>query len=172
MKWFLKCLRQYADFKGRARRKEYWWFTLINYIIILILSFIWIFTTDANGIFLNPALYIILAYCLAIFVPTLSVMVRRLHDIGRSGLWCLYMMIAQFVFSFISAIGNASGNTLSLATLIGGIGEICVFIWMLVWFFTDSQQGENEWGPNPKGEGNAVTESDDSDTIKEDHQSL
>lgn len=86
MKWFLKCIRQYADFKGRARRKEYWWFTLINYIIFMILSFIWIFTTDENGIFLNPALFIILAYCLAIFVPTLSVMVRRLHDIGRSGL--------------------------------------------------------------------------------------
>ena len=83
MKWFLKCIRQYADFKGRARRKEFWWFTLINFIICLILSFIWIFITDAKGIFLNPALYVILAYCLAFFVPNLSVMVRRWHIRGR-----------------------------------------------------------------------------------------
>ena len=171
MKWFLKCLRQYADFKGRARRKEFWWFTLINFIICLILSFIWIFITDAKGTFLNPALYVILAYCLAFFVPNLSVMVRRLHDIGRSGLWCLYMMIAQFVFSFISALGNASGNALSLGKFIGGIGEICVFIWMLIWLFTDSQQGENEWGPNPKGEGNAVAESEATATTEEISQS-
>ena len=171
MKWFLKCLRQYADFKGRARRKEFWWFTLINYSICLTLSFIWIFITDAKGTFLNPALYVILAYYLAFFVPTLSVMVRRLHDIGRSGLWCLYMMIALFVFSFISTLGNASGNTLSLGKFIGGIGEICVFIWMLVWLFTDSQQGENDWGPNPKGEGNAVAESEATATTEEISQS-
>lgn len=171
MKWFLKCIRQYADFKGRARRKEFWWFTLINFIICLILSFIWIFITDAKGIFLNPALYVMGAYYLALLVPTLSVMVRRLHDVGRSGLWCLYMMIALFVFSFISAIGSATGNTLSLATFIGNIGEVCVSIWMLAWFYTDSQHGENEWGPNPKGEGNPVAESEGIATIEDDRQS-
>ena len=37
MKWFIKCFKQYADFKGRARRREFWWFTLINFIIAFIL---------------------------------------------------------------------------------------------------------------------------------------
>lgn len=185
MKWFLKCFKQYADFSGRARRKEYWWFFLINFFIGTILSIIWtanIFShaedssqmevpmSIMSNVF-TPTYFIILIYGLTILIPSIAVAVRRLHDIGRSGLWYLYMIIALFVFSFIMGMGSVSGDIMSIGMVIGIVGIIGVYIWMLIWFVKDSQYGENEWGPNPKGEGNPV-EGEETSTIKENNQTL
>ena len=75
MEWYLKVLKQYGDFNGRARRKEYWMFVLFNII----------FTGIATLI--SPKLYAI--YTLAVLIPNLAVSVRRLHDVGKSGWWQL-----------------------------------------------------------------------------------
>ena len=75
MEWYLKVLKQYGDFSGRARRKEYWMFVLFNII----------FTGIATLI--SPKLYAI--YTLAVLIPNLAVSVRRLHDINKSGWWLL-----------------------------------------------------------------------------------
>ncbi len=80
MNWYVKCLQQYADFNGRARRTEYWMFTLVNSIIVIVLSII--------GIKLLSSLY-----GLAVLIPGLAVAVRRLHDIGKSGWMYLLMLI-------------------------------------------------------------------------------
>lgn len=113
MNWYLKCWKQYADFTGRARRTEYWMFALVNFGIALLLELILGFT------FLYFLTYV---YSLAIFIPSLAVCVRRLHDIGRSGWW--------YLIGLIPVVG---------------------WIILIIWFCTDSQPGANKWGPNPKG---------------------
>jgi uncharacterized membrane protein YhaH (DUF805 family) len=77
--WYLKVLKQYADFNGRARRKEYWMFVLFNFIIAVVLGIV-------AGIIRLPILTTI--YSLAVLVPGIAVGVRRMHDIGKSG-WVL-----------------------------------------------------------------------------------
>ncbi len=119
MNWYLKVLKQYADFVGRARRKEYWMFVLFN----IIFSVIAMLLDNVLGIAMEEIGYgpVTGIYLLAIILPGLAVAVRRLHDIGKSG-WMI------------------------LITLIPLIGSI----WLLVLLVTDSNPGDNEYGPNPK----------------------
>ncbi|MDR2145291.1 MAG: DUF805 domain-containing protein [Tannerella sp.] len=118
MKWYLKVLEQYADFSGRARRKEYWMFYLFNTIIIILLAILKKLT-HSEGYYGLGFLHFI--YLLAVFVPSLAVGVRRLHDIDRSGV--------NILLSLIPLIGN---------------------IILLVWALEDGVPEENEWGPDPK----------------------
>ncbi len=83
--WYVKCLKNYANFTGRARRKEYWFFTL-TYLIALILMIIIDSILGTNGIL--SAIFI-----LAMIIPSLAVAVRRLHDIHKSGWYWLIQMI-------------------------------------------------------------------------------
>ncbi len=87
MGWYLKVLRQYADFTGRARRKEYWMFALVSTIISVVLAIF------ASALSLHNVLSPGLLYSLAVLLPTLAVSVRRLHDTGRSGWWLLISII-------------------------------------------------------------------------------
>ncbi len=119
MNWYLKVLNQYADFSGRARRKEYWMFVLFNMIFAIVaMIFDNIFGIAIEGIGYGP-LYGL--YVLAMLIPGLAVTVRRLHDVGKSG-W-------MFLIVLIPLVG---------------------VIWLLVLTVTDSQQGTNKWGENPK----------------------
>lgn len=94
MKWYLKCLSQYADFQGRARRKEYWMFVLINSVISLIFS---IFILLPNSSYLRLVLlFTYLVYSLLVIIPGLAVCVRRLHDIGKSG-WNYLLVLIPLV---------------------------------------------------------------------------
>jgi len=92
MSWYIKVLKQYADFNGRARRKEYWMFVLFNIIFSIIISIIEL----AIGMIDFAVLSLI--YSLAVLIPSLAVTVRRLHDTGRSGWW--------FFISFIPFVGS------------------------------------------------------------------
>ncbi|MCH4551409.1 DUF805 domain-containing protein [Aestuariibaculum lutulentum] len=98
MNWYLKVVKDnYANFDGRARRKEYWMFTLINSLILFGLIAISVaisVTSDALG-FLS--LYFI--YILAMIIPSLAVSVRRLHDIGKSG-WYYLVAFIPFIGTF------------------------------------------------------------------------
>ena len=119
MNWYIKCLKQYADFSGRARRKEFWMFVLFNTIISIMLIIV-----DASiGTFDNELGVGVLSsiYSLAVLIPSLAVCVRRLHDIGKSGL-------SYFIF---------------LVPLVGP------FI-LLIWFCKEGEQSSNEYGENPK----------------------
>lgn len=125
--------KKYAKFNGRSRRSEYWFATLANYILMMIVYAIlyipMIIDIVNNGepttatIAISGILgLLILVYALAILVPSLALSVRRLHDTGRSG-WCLLLSLIPFV------------------------GGIIVFVFMVL----DSQPGTNKYGPNPKG---------------------
>ena len=129
MEWYLKVMRDnYANFKGRARRKEYWMFVLVNSIILIACMVLdnilgTVFMMDAG-----PLGEISLGYgwlyficTLVHFTPALGLVVRRLHDVGKSG-W--------FYFIFLIPI----------------IGVI----WLLVLYCTEGQKQDNKWGPDPK----------------------
>jgi len=173
MKWFIKCFKQYADFSGRARRKEFWWFTLINFIIgmILVIGWIWpIFSAsfeasvngmDAPGVeeltltlLKSPFLYIYIIYYLAILIPSIAVSVRRLHDIGKSGFW-YFLPVGGSVLSMFASLASQSNTALYLVLTLIALAISIVF---LVWMFMDSNYGPNKYGLNPKGEGNPAEE--------------
>ncbi len=119
MNWYLKVLKQYADFSGRARRKEYWMFALFNFIFLIVAMIL----DNVLGLTAGELPYGVFyfLYAFAVLIPGLAVAVRRLHDVGKSG-WMI------------------------LIALIPIIGAI----WLLVLMVTDSQQGTNKWGQNPK----------------------
>ena len=117
MNAYLYCMRHYADFSGRASRSEYWLFVLIFFIIYAVC-----FALDYNVIGIGPSgipPLTLIAY-LVHFVPGLAVLVRRLHDIDRSGWWLL----------------------ISLVPVLGSI-------WLLVLLCSEGTYGPNEYGPNP-----------------------
>lgn len=87
MHWYKQAMKKFADFSGRARRKEYWMFTLVNYAILMILALLEIALLP-EPTFLPAILYVLVAA-----VPTLAVTVRRLHDIGNSGWWILINLV-------------------------------------------------------------------------------
>ncbi|EIZ2110937.1 DUF805 domain-containing protein [Salmonella enterica] len=87
MQWYLQVLKSYAVFSGRARRKEYWMFTLINIIVSVILSII------QSALGMEEHQVIILIYSLILLLPSIGVSVRRLHDTERSGYWILIGLI-------------------------------------------------------------------------------
>jgi uncharacterized membrane protein YhaH (DUF805 family) len=88
--WYLEVLRKYAQFDGRARRKEYWMFGLINVVISFGLGLVGGMMGMGGEMGMNV---LALIYTLAILVPSLAVGVRRLHDTGRSGMWLFIALI-------------------------------------------------------------------------------
>lgn len=119
MNYYSICLSRFAGFSGRARRREYWTFALVNCLIAMLLLILGLaFGED------SPASNIMVTiFYLIMLVPSLSVSVRRLHDIGKSGWWLF--------IGLISLIGS---------------------LLLLVWSFMDSEPDENQYGENPKGE--------------------
>ncbi len=115
MNYFLEVVKNYAGFNGRATRSEYWYFVLFYSIISIAISIIGAVISDKFGILSK-------LYFLALVIPSLAVMIRRLHDIGKSGWWWL----------------------ISIIPLIGPI-------WLIVLLATRSDPGDNKYGPNPEG---------------------
>jgi uncharacterized membrane protein YhaH (DUF805 family) len=115
MSWYLKVLKKYAVFSGRARRKEYWMFALFNFIFSLVLAIIDFLLGIGDWAVLS------LIYSLAVLIPGLAVAFRRLHDTNRTGWWIL----------------------INLIPIIGGI----IFF---IFTVSDSDSGNNQYGPNPK----------------------
>lgn len=111
MSWYLKVLKNYAGFSGRARRQEYWFFVLFNFIITLVLIFV-----DAIIGTLNPQTGLgVLSglYSLAVFIPAFAVTVRRLHDTSRTGWWLLIgfiPLIGAIVLLVFMFLDSTSGT--------------------------------------------------------------
>lgn len=94
MNWYLLVLQKYADFNGRARRKEYWMFVLFN----VIFSVAAVLLDNLLGLEFGGVGYgfIYLIYALAMLIPGLAVTVRRLHDTGKSG-WMVLIGLIPFI---------------------------------------------------------------------------
>ncbi len=133
IEWYKKVVfENYANFKGRARRSEYWYFALANGIISFSLIIIGVivgtlFGDAVTGGIIGYALVIL--YSLATLFPSLGVLVRRLHDVGKSG-W----------FYFVSLIPLAGP------------------IWILILLCTDGDYGSNDYGSDPKNQVEEINE--------------
>jgi uncharacterized membrane protein YhaH (DUF805 family)/uncharacterized protein YecT (DUF1311 family) len=123
MNHFINVLKKYATFSGRATRSEYWYFVLIysiTYTILMGIDFaIGTFSKQLmeNGSFLG---FLSTAYSLVLFLPSLALTVRRLHDINKSGWWVLFILV-----------------------------PIIGFILLVVYLCTNSKE-DNKYGINPK----------------------
>lgn len=96
MNWYIKVLKQYADFEGRARRAEYWLFSVLS-LVFTYIAVLLDYTIGTNyGLLPFGVIYTI--YFLGILVPTFAVTVRRLHDVGRSG-WMIFISLIPLVGS-------------------------------------------------------------------------
>ncbi|USD51642.1 DUF805 domain-containing protein [Vibrio sp. SCSIO 43153] len=89
--WYYKVILNYTNFNGRARRQEYWYFTLVNVLVNLVMGIIdrvigSVMQMDNFGFFG-------VIYALFIMIPSIAVTVRRLHDSGRTGWWALIAFV-------------------------------------------------------------------------------
>lgn len=94
MKYYLQALSNYANFTGRARRREYWMFILFNVLFSFAAFSIDILMGMAVPELGFGAIYIL--YALAVFIPGLAVTVRRLHDTGKSG-WMYFISLIPII---------------------------------------------------------------------------
>ena len=108
MKWYIKVLKQCAEFDGRAQRKEYWMFMLINLIIAIIAMvldyFLDLKIDDSNY---GP---IFSLYSIAMIIPFLSVTVRRLHDLGKNGLMVLIGLLPLIGIIWLMVLMAKAGD--------------------------------------------------------------
>ncbi|MCX7097933.1 MAG: DUF805 domain-containing protein [Methylococcales bacterium] len=111
MNWYLEPFKKYADFSGRARRKEYWLFNLFNLIITVALAFLDMFTGTFNeetGVGLLSGIYTV-----GVLIPGLAVSIRRLHDTGHSGWWILVNLVpllGALVFIYFMVLDSKPGS--------------------------------------------------------------
>ncbi|MGK4566330.1 DUF805 domain-containing protein [Flavobacterium sp. 3HN19-14] len=120
IEYYKLAISNYANFSGRARRSEYWYFVLANILICIVLFGLMfavgggIKSVGAGLIFL--ILYVV--YALFVFIPSLSVLVRRLHDVGKSGwyyfiqlipviggIWLLFLLFSEGDYQEVEEIG-------------------------------------------------------------------
>lgn len=111
MEYFVDAFKKYAEFSGRATRTQYWMFILFFLIIYFVLALIDVFVGTMVLAFI---------FNIAVFLPSIAIAARRLHDTGRTGWWQLIVLIP----------------------LIGAI--------VLIVFFVQDSVEDNEYGPNPK----------------------
>lgn len=90
MRWYLRGLRNYATFTGRASRREYWMFVLASLLILVVLSGVDTLIAVTEPPWLGA---FTLLYVLGMCVPVASATVRRLHDTGRAGWWLLVALV-------------------------------------------------------------------------------
>ena len=121
MSWYVEAIKKFGTFSGRARRKEYWMFFLVNVVIEIVIGIISGILGSISKDLIIVGTIITGLYGLFIFVPALACVVRRLHDVNKSGAWIF----------------------ISLVPIVGAI-------WLLVLLCTEGTRGANNFGEDPK----------------------
>lgn len=179
MEWMFLPLRRYAQFSGRARRKEFWMWVLFVFLAstaLNILDTAFGFELGGNAPLASPtgnpgedfangfssaARMGILSgiFSLATFIPYLAVSVRRLHDTNRTGWWVAAPLLPYVAGIAFFVMGAMSASTTNM--LIGGgfflAGLVCAIV-VLVWYCTKGTEGPNKYGPDPLDEGEDIAE--------------
>ena len=129
-------------------------FTLFNVVFVVVTMLLDILLFGATPDNPTSPRYLTTLYGLFVFLPTLTVVVRRLHDIGRSGWWLAGYYGVAFVCTILMMIGSVlmlggKGSGMAL-TGVGFAVLMITAVWMIVWMCFESQAGENKYGPNPK----------------------
>jgi uncharacterized membrane protein YhaH (DUF805 family) len=119
MEWATLPLKKYAEFTGRARRKEYWMFVLLVFAIYIVAAII-DGILGMGGMIAGAYGPLMTIAALALLIPSIAVGIRRLHDTNRSGWWVL----------------------IALVPIVGSII-------LLVFFVLEGTRGPNQYGPDP-----------------------
>ncbi len=109
MQYYIGALKKYATFAGRASRKEFWMFLLINVLIIVGIAVLAALVQGSETLY-NIVSIVYLLYIVAMILPSISVVVRRLHDTGRSG-WWYFIQLVPFVGSIVMFVFLVLGST-------------------------------------------------------------
>jgi uncharacterized membrane protein YhaH (DUF805 family) len=160
------------DFRGRARRAEYWWFVLFVFVLNIAFSAglaLWMFgqadvmaalaadgdvetlLAQIQGQFLRVGAVAAVVMLFAIFIPQLAVTVRRLHDTGRSGWW----MFKPFLISMGVALGvgflaiSPDGTASPALLIVTYLTPLACQIWYFVVMCLPGERGDNRFGPDP-----------------------
>ena len=164
----LQPLRKYADFKGRARRAEYWQFILFQFLVGFVLSFV--AALSGKG---SPLNILSVIFSLAMLIPTYAVGYRRLHDINRTGWWLMLpsavFAVTLIIFIFtqgMAMVESLSGTPASQANpahlMRGSAAALGSFMtWVVlptflayvvtfIFHVTPGTEGSNRFGPDPK----------------------
>ena len=158
------CFKKYIDFTGRARRSEYWWFAFFTFLLSMACSYVDAWLKGLAGVQFVDSIA-----ALVVFLPSLAVSFRRLHDTGHSGWWIgtgwLFLLASMLV-----GVWYAGGDLVTMfnaykdgfyelgraAYHAGAIGSVPIVLWsiiaiaVLIFTLTDSQEEENKYGRSPK----------------------
>jgi len=166
------CLKKSFVFKGRARRSEFWWWTLFSTVFSFTVSLPAEEISEDNVLLMVLYTLGLLALCVYLGIANFAVATRRLHDIGRSGwwygatlifgvVWTVWMVVKMFGIiggmnpAHVDVESDAFALTLLkemwAVVLIPYVIYIAYSILLLVWYCKDSQPGANKYGENPKG---------------------
>lgn len=145
------CFSKFVTFSGRARRSEYWFFVLFGILVAIPAAIVdAVLFPDIHG---NGPVQGVTS--LVLFLPSLSVTVRRLHDRDWSGFWLLGIYIYAFaaicalVMLFVSGIKDPIEHSLPLIALLA-LGGVGYGIFLFVLSVLPGTQGPNKYGPDPK----------------------
>ncbi|NVK29324.1 MAG: DUF805 domain-containing protein [Flavobacteriia bacterium] len=127
MNAYIRVMTEFAKFEGRLSRRDYWIFVLVTIGILIATVFI-------GGLLFNEELFMITYYAVIVvhFIPLISADVRRMHDIGKSGVWWFIRFVP----------------------LIGGI-------WFFILTLMDGDKGPNQYGPDPRSADDSFARSDE-----------
>jgi len=156
MSGYMNAMRRYFEFAGRSSRSEFWFFVLFYVILYVVVSLIEGYVLGTMGILTGIV-------ALVHLIPSISVSVRRLHDIDRTGWWVLFFFGAPLLIMIIGAV-MMGGSFLAMATggdagaLAGAAGlgasalimillSLAIWIVALVFYCTRGTQGPNQYGP-------------------------
>lgn len=182
MKWFIYAIKNIFNYQGRARRSEYGWFQLVNYLLQMafMLAF-WLIVAGAAagsaalggneetmiigvGVVTIVIYVLLLLYQIVIFLVSLSVTARRLHDLGWSGWWQLVLFVLPLIIMVIFIINMPTNmqserdvaQVMFFPFLLMGIYAIVAFVVMCILLFKEGQIGANKYGEDPKEEERAL----------------
>ncbi|MBS7008820.1 DUF805 domain-containing protein [Anaerostipes sp.] len=138
--------KHYFDFKGRTSRGNYWWAILAQFIVTFLVGFI-------AGMLDIEALQTL--WSLAVFIPSISLCVRRLHDLDRPGWWIILMYVPMILFiasatmttvSLLLNSGSTTAGGFGLVTLVLGLITLVVAVYFLILFVKTGTEGANRYG--------------------------
>jgi|GEM_PF-413021 len=142
--YFTKCMKNYVNFKGRARRREYWGFVLFSSLIAFGIALVIGFSSVSLNLDDASSRVITWIVALPFLLPQLAVACRRFHDLDRStSNFVLLYAIPIIVSNFFSQVES------TIFLLIRSACGIALLV-CLILFCTDSIEGDTDYGPDPK----------------------
>lgn len=145
MEWATLPLKKYADFTGRARRKEYWMYVLLLIGLVVVATLIE--SVLGLGAMVGPYGPLTALILLGTLVPSLAVGVRRLHDTNRPGWWLLAAYVPAILMMLLPMLGILNAALIMILSLI----SLAALIGLLVLMVLEGNRGPNQYGPDPKG---------------------